>query len=256
MALNPADLWSTHAVAHVLEMQGRQEEGIAWLTGLAPHWAAGNNLVHHLWWHRGMMHLGRGDNAAMLELYDTRFRNLASPLTQAQPDLYIDLQNAVSALYRLQHLGVDVGRRWHELADHAQARIGDCLSAFTLPHFMMALLADHRLDAAAQMIGAMRTFGAGPDDSAPVVAEVAVPLAEAMLLVAHGRSADALSRVRPVLARLPELGGSHAQQEVLSLFVLRTARAADSADDVRAVLAPIDRRFTGGWRARPVLVRH
>ena len=256
VALNPADLWSTHAVAHVLEMQGRHEEGIAWLAGLAPHWGAGNNLVHHLWWHRGMMHLGQGDTAAMLDLYDTRFRNLSSPLTQAQPDLYIDLQNAVSALYRLQHLGVDVGGRWRELADHAQARIGDCLSAFTLPHFMMALLADQRFDAAAQMIGAMRAFGAGPDENAPVVAEVAVPLVESMLLAARGRIADALDRVRPVVSRLSELGGSHAQQEVLALFVLRTARAADSGADVRAVLAPIDRRFAGGWRSRPVLVHH
>ena len=43
---------------------------------------------------------------------------------------------------------------------------------------------------------------------------------------------------------------------LLALFVLRTARAADSGADVRAVLAPIDRRFAGGWRSRPVLVHH
>ncbi len=256
VALNPADLWSTHAVAHVLEMQGRSREGIEFLSGLAPNWAAGNNLIHHLWWHRGMMHLGLGDTAAMLELYDTRFRNLESPLTKAQPDVYIDLQNAVSALYRLQHLGVDVGGRWRELADQAQARIGDCLSAFSLPHFMMALLADGRFDAAAESIAAMRAFGAGPDDNAPVVAEVAVPLAEAMLLDAHHRAADALDRLRPVLRRMNELGGSHAQQEVLSLFALRVARAAHSPEDERAVLAPIDRRFAGGWRSRTVLVHH
>ena len=101
VALDPADLWGTHAVAHVLEMQGRLDEGIEWLASLETHWAAGNNLVHHLWWHRGLMHYGLGDAAAMLALYDTRFRDLSAPLTVAQPDLYIDLQNAVSALYRL-----------------------------------------------------------------------------------------------------------------------------------------------------------
>ena len=44
-------------------------------------------------------------------------------------------------LFRLQRLGVDVGNRWEELADKAEARIGDCLSAFTLPHWVMALTA-------------------------------------------------------------------------------------------------------------------
>ena len=38
-----------HGVAHVLEMQGRRDEGIAWLAGLEPNWEGGNNLKHHLW---------------------------------------------------------------------------------------------------------------------------------------------------------------------------------------------------------------
>ena len=39
--------------------------------------------------------------------------------------------------FRLQRPGVDVGNRWEELADKAEARIGDCLSAFTLPYWLI-----------------------------------------------------------------------------------------------------------------------
>ena len=76
----------------------------------------------------------------------------AAPLTQAQPDLYIDVQNAASMLFRLELLGIDVGDRWNEIADKAEARIGDCLSAFTLPHWMMALAATGRDEAAQRML--------------------------------------------------------------------------------------------------------
>ena len=45
----------------------------------------------------------------MLGLYDHGFRNHASALVQAMPDLYIDVQNAASMLFRLERHGVDVG---------------------------------------------------------------------------------------------------------------------------------------------------
>ena len=167
---DPTDLWAAHGVAHVLEMTGRRREGIAWVDGLRPRWEGGNNLKHHLWWHQALYHLELGDMAKVLSLYDDGFRDLASPLTEGVPDLYIDVQNAASMLYRLGRLGVDVGDRWVELADKAEARIGDCLSVFTLPHWMMALVATGRDEAAEAMLagdaGVRGPGGAGPSAGA------------------------------------------------------------------------------------------
>ena len=155
----PAGFWGIHAVAHVMEMQGRQSEGIALLDKHERYFAGGNNLVHHLWWHRAMFHMEQRELDAVLDLYDRRFRNLASPLTQKLPDLYIDVQNAASMLFRLERHGIDVGDRWIEIAEKAEQRIGDCLSAFTQPHWMMALAATRRDEAAQRMLAAMRAAG-------------------------------------------------------------------------------------------------
>src|SRR5437667_304293 len=179
LELAPGDLWAAHAVAHVMEMQGRRSEGIQWLTTLAPHWEGAHNLQHHLWWHCALFMLEHGDRAAVLELYDTRFRNLAGPLTVASPDVYIDVQNSASMLFRLQRLGVDVGNRWEELADKAEARIGDCQSAFTLPHWLMALTATGRTAAADRMTEAMRALAHGRGTVPPLVRDYVLPIADA-----------------------------------------------------------------------------
>jgi tetratricopeptide (TPR) repeat protein len=232
----PGDLWAAHGVAHVMEMQGRHAEGIAWLDRLEPHWAGGNNLMHHLWWHRALYHFERREFDEALALYDRRFRDLAAPITQAQPDLYIDVQNAASMLFRLQRQGVDVGDRWVELADKAEARIGDCLSAFTLPHWMMALTAAGRWEAAGRMLEAMRERAAGDGARAALLREAAVPIAEAVLARATGDAAAACEVMRPALARMHRLGGSHAQQDVLEQLFLDCAVKAGRRDDVRLLL--------------------
>src|SRR6516162_6762935 len=109
-------------------------------------------------------------------LYDQRFRNVTSPLTQSQPDFVIDVQNAASMLFRLERQGLNVGNRWIEIADKAEQRIGDCLSAFTQPHWMMALAATGRDDAARRMLDGLRRFGLGPGAFPQVVATIAVPV--------------------------------------------------------------------------------
>ncbi|MFZ0016225.1 MAG: tetratricopeptide repeat protein, partial [Acetobacteraceae bacterium] len=233
---DPGDLWAAHGVAHVLEMQGRRGEGIAWIDSLRGNWEEANNLRHHLWWHAAMFHMERGETDRILALYDREFRNLRSRLTEAQPDLYIDVQNAASMLFRLQRHGVNVGDRWGELADRAEARIGDCLSAFTLPHWMMALAATDRQAAAHRMAQAMRDFAQGPGITASLVARYALPICEAVLAHARGEFAQAVEVMRPALGGMYRLGGSHAQQDVLEQLYLDCATQAGLLDDARLLL--------------------
>jgi tetratricopeptide (TPR) repeat protein len=235
--IDPADLWAAHGVAHVMEMQGRMRDGIAWLSGLERHWEPGNQLRHHLWWHRALYHFEQREFDDVLALYDKQFRNLGSPLTQAQPDYVIDVQNAASMLFRLERQGVDVGDRWIEIADKAEQRVGDCLSAFTLPHWMMALAATGRTDAAERLLDGMRAFGAGPASTAAVVAGIALPLSQGILAHRRGDYVAALDVMRPAIDQSYRLGGSHAQHDVLRQLYLDCAMRADRADDARRMLA-------------------
>lgn len=252
--IDRGELWAAHAVAHVMEMQGRRGEGIEWLTALAPNWEGSHNLQHHLWWHCALFKIECGETAAALELYDTHFRNLAAPLTVAAPDVYIDVQNAASALFRLQRLGVDVGNRWEELADKAEARIGDCLSAFTLPHWLMALTATGRTAAAERMIAAMRAFANSGGTVPRIVRDYALPIAEAQLAYGAGCFAEAVALMRPAIGGMYRLGGSHAQQDVLEQLFVDAALKAGSAADIRFAVERVagrraipPERFIG-WR--------
>jgi tetratricopeptide (TPR) repeat protein len=235
--LAPDDLWAAHGVAHVLEMQGRHDEGIDWLETLEPHWEGGNNLMHHLWWHRGLYHYERGEFDKVLDLYDRRFRNLASPLVQSQPDFTTDIQNAVSMLFRLERMGIGAGNRWNELADRAEARIGDFQSPFTQPHWMMALAAAGRWDAAERMIEAFRTAPEQPEGGVgPLMRTCALPIAQAIVARAKGDPARACELMRPALTGMNRLGGSHAQQDVLEQLFLDCAVKARRTDDVARLI--------------------
>jgi hypothetical protein len=239
---DPGDLWAAHAVAHVMEMTGRRREGIAWVDALQDGWEGRNNLKHHLWWHQAMYALELGDMSRVLHLYDARFRDLRSPLTQAVPDLYIDVQNAASMLFRLSRHGVDVGDRWVELADKAESKIGDCLNPFTLPHWMMALAATGREEAARRLLAGMRDYAQSPGMNARIVAEVAIPVSQAVLAHGLGQYEQAVALVRPVLGEMYRLGGSHAQQDVLEQLFLDAAIKAGFDEDRHVLIERVSAR--------------
>jgi hypothetical protein len=233
---DPGDLWAAHAVAHVLEMTGRRREGVAWVEMLQNGWDSCNNLKHHLWWHQAMYYLELGDMSRVLHQYDTRFRDLSASLTLATPDLYIDVQNAASMLFRLARHGVDAGDRWVELADKAETKIGDCQNPFTLPHWMMALAATGREAAARRLLAGMRDYAQGPGMNARIVGEVAIPISQAVLEHGLGQYEQAVGLMRPVLGEMSRLGGSHAQQDVLEQLFLDAALKAGLDEDRQLII--------------------
>ena len=62
------DLWSVHAVAHVLEMEARTDDGLAWFEGRDDDLVG--SFARHLWWHHAIIHLRTGDYERLLDLYD------------------------------------------------------------------------------------------------------------------------------------------------------------------------------------------
>ena len=134
-------------------------------------------------------------------------------------------------LYRLGRQGVDVGTRWEELADKAEKRFGDCLNPFTLPHWMMALTGAGRLNKAQSMLEAMRVVAVQNSGTVPpLVRNYALPICEALLANAKGEPAQAVALMAPTIGGMYQLGGSHAQQDVLEQVFLDAALKAKDAE--------------------------
>lgn len=219
--INPADVWGTHAVAHVMYMQGRSHDGADWLDNLhrGGHWQGLGQMVLHLWWHRALFHILRGEHDAALGVYDDYLRNFETDLVATLPDLYLDLQNASSLLLRLEFLNVDVGARWSALAEICAERINDDSNAFSCAHYVAVLAADERFVEAQDLIDCMSAASSSASSIAAGFGNAALPAAVAA--VAH-RKCDyrkVINTLMPVRYRMHQMGGSHAQREVFMLML-------------------------------------
>ena len=227
-----------HVKAHVMEMECRPREGRDWLEAQIPYWSLGNNLIHHLWWHRALMELELGELDAVLTSYDRNIRNLDEPMTRAAPDHYVDLQNAISLLWRLEQMGLDVGERWRELADKAEARIGDAGHLLLVPHLMLALAASGRTAAAGRFLAALRELAADKALwTAPAIADVVIPVCEAALAHRRGDHACAVDLLAPRQEQIRLLGGSNAQRDIVMQLLIDAAMKAGRRDVVSAMVA-------------------
>ena len=238
MKHDPTNFFAHHVKAHILEADSRPREGNDWLAAQTGHWPIGNNLVHHLWWHRALMQLDLGQRDAVLASYDANIRNLDAPLTRATPDQFNDLQNAAALLWRLELLGLDVGARWNELADKAEARIGDTGYLLLPPHLVLALAATGRDDAAARFLGALREQAGDLDRwEAAAIGEVVLPVCEAGLAHRRGQHGRVVALLQPRLEQIRLLGGSNAQRDLFRQMLIDSAMKVDRRDVVAAMIA-------------------
>ncbi len=199
------DAWGLHAVAHLLHEQGRYGDALAWLDGRRDRWSGCDRFGRHLDWHRALLHLHLGGPRAALAIFDTHLRGVFD-------GDYRDMSNAVSILWRLEALGIDVGPRWHELAAVSAEFASDHGSAFADAHYVLAQLHGSSPAEADALVASMASVD-GEGFQAAVVREVGRPLCAAL---ARWQAApeDALETLRSVRPELVRLGGSGAQRSL------------------------------------------
>jgi hypothetical protein len=244
MELERRNGWAQHAVAHVLTMQDRLEDGIAWMRADTEGWSHESFFQVHNWWHLALFHLGLGETDEVLALFD-------GPIWGERSDMAFDMVDATALLWRLKLKGVDVGERWEPLADRYEAKLDKGCYAFDDWHAMMAFVATGRTESARELIALQAHVRA---DNALFVGEVGLPVMEAVRAFGAGDYGLAIERLRAVRNRAGRFGGSHAQRDLLDLTLIEAAarqgdRALEKAlrAERQAALplahAPADRRL-------------
>jgi tetratricopeptide (TPR) repeat protein len=227
--LAPQDAWGLHAVAHVLDMTGRAQDGLTWLEGREASWEHCNNFRFHVWWHKALMHLDLGQYDEALALYDEKVR-------AERTDDYRDIANGASLLSRLELEGIDVGDRWEELATLSEPRVDDNCLAFADLHYMLSLCGGDRTEAATRMIARLRNVGTETGEAQSVMLHPGLRIAEGMHAFATGEYSKAWLHLRAGRGDLIRIGGSHAQRDVFERIAVEAALRGGYLDGAEAIL--------------------
>ena len=215
--LEPLDCWAHHAVAHVMEMQGRAEDGIGWMVAREPYWTGDTNFFKvHNWWHRALCHLDLDQMDQVWALYD-------GPIRGNRSQVAMDLVDASALLWRISVSGHDVGGRWNELADAWDAHADGTLYPFNDAHAVMAYLGAGREASVARVAAAQASAGNGTTDVARWIRNVGRPLVDGFSAFAHGHYGAAVEALHPVRFVAQQFGGSHAQRDVIDWTLTEAA---------------------------------
>jgi hypothetical protein len=215
------DCWAVHAVAHVMEMQGRMGEGMAWLEQTRPVWStADNGFAYHNAWHMALYHLDRADYSAALAIYDERFGGAI--------EMALQRIDATALLWRLKLEGVELGARFAPIAEGWERMLAGegGFYAFNDFHAAMALAADGRRDALAHLQQALIQASLRQNPNGDMTRAAGLLACEAAIAFCEGRYDEAAEKLLAVRDDAVRFGGSHAQRDLLTLTLIDSAKRA------------------------------
>ncbi|WP_216602939.1 tetratricopeptide repeat protein [Ruegeria sp. HKCCD4884] len=246
LAIRPDHPYAVHAVAHVMEMRGRQLGGVRFMNDRASQWGT-SNFANHLWWHTALYHLDIEQYDRVYEIFDTHLDS-----RQKDGNKYEEL-DAAALLWRINLVGQGSGDRWKHLADKWEPAAQDTLYAFNDVHAMMTFVSDNRAEAQDKLLSANeRYLEKASDANVAMSREIGMPFCLAMRDFKNEDYGACVDRLLPVRYMTHRLGGSFAQRDIIGWTLLEAALRAGRFDlalalaNERTALKPTSAQ---NWRA-------
>jgi hypothetical protein len=217
--LEPRDTWGQHAVAHVMEMQGRRREGIDWMRANPDNWSRDSFFAVHNWWHLALFHLGVDEVGEVLALFD-------GPIYGKASNVVLEMIDASALLWRLHLRGVNVDDRWQAVARNWEPVAAAGNYAFNDMHAMMAFVGAGRGKAADAVLEAQRAAMDAPGDNAEFTREVGHAATRAIKAFGDGDYTETVRLLRLIRSYAHRFGGSHAQRDLIDLTLIEAATRA------------------------------
>jgi tetratricopeptide (TPR) repeat protein len=228
---NAEDGWAVHAIAHVLETESRQIEGIGFLKGSRPAWSKAHALSVHNGWHLALYLIEEGRFAETLADYDS----YVAP--KLAGDSLLDLVDAAALLWRLELAGAEVGERWAPLASQWLTHVDDHVLVFNDLHIALAAsrAGGDGVERLRRSLDDYARHGVG--DNREITVDVGRRLIDGVLAFAQGDYARTIEAILPVRYKVIRIGGSHAQRDLVTQTLIAAAERSGQANLARALLA-------------------
>lgn len=215
--LEPYSFWPHHTVAHVMEMTGRPEDGLGWMSAREAFWASPDSPNQgHIWWHKSLYLLELGQFDAALALYD-------GPLLRTLRPMSVRLCDASALLWRLDTLGCDVGERWRELLPRWEGHTDGRSLLFADMHVAMAEMRSGQEALVERRLDRMRETAADASEAGAIYREIGIPLVEGLMAFHRGAYEPAVALLQPVRYDLWRIGGSNAQRDIVDWTLTEAA---------------------------------
>jgi hypothetical protein len=235
--------WAQHALSHVLIKQGRVREGRARMEAFLPLLATCGRPIHsHDAWHLALLYLEELDVAAAMRVFHGHIWGIT-------PDFVVEQIDAIALLWRIEMAGKFMDGEWPAIADRVAPRAVETIMPFMNAHYVYALARAGRRDALEQALASVRARSEGKDEEGRRVwAAVGRPVVEAAAAYGSGERARAAALLDPVMALMPAIGGSDAQDDLFRQVYLRSLQAAHRQADAAAYFE----RITAGKSRTPL----
>jgi hypothetical protein len=226
-------------------MQERHDAGVAWIDGLEERWTKSGAFRYHLFWHRCLFYLARGETEIILDHYD---RHISQDV---ETGFYLDICNCASLLRRLEMHGVDVGERWDGLIGETRNHLENTELIFATLHYLIVAVAANDQAAQAGILDSLRKCATEDTTSGRVSRAAGLDLAEAICAAGRGEFTAAARQISDVRYRIDEVGGSRAQRDLFEMLMVDAACNGDEPRLARALLVDrVARKPKAGWANR------
>ena len=223
------DVWSIHAVAHVMETQGRDEEGEAWYAAQERYWAKDCYFAVHNWWHRALFRFDAEDHASTLGIYD-------QGIAPDRKSISLNLCDAAGLLWRLHLAGIDCGERWSVLAEHFSDHIERPFHVFNDVHAGLAFLGAGRDDLFDELLGRLRIVANDETGHGRMVTAMGLPFIQAARALVHGRPEEAARGISAIMSDAHLMTGSRAQRDLVPVTMIEASLRAGDRSSARSLL--------------------
>lgn len=229
--INEEDGWAVHAIAHVLETESRQEEGISFLRNSQPAWSKAHALAAHNGWHLALYLIEQRRFDEVLASYD----KFVQPTIAG--DAILDLVDAASLLWRIELAGGNVGDRWRNISQQWITHVDEHVLVFNDLHIAFCAARSPDAGDAMRLRASLDRYDRdGMGDNHRITRTIGRDIIEAVLAFAEGDYQRCVDLLLPLRYDAIRIGGSHAQRDIISQTLIVAAERAGRLTLARALL--------------------